>query len=196
MKNVNLLIIILALTVMSGCANSSALIKASSTNTCSDVFQETTKGRAIPAGFADMIMFASVKTHKPGAFSANDVHGTPGYRLLINIDGQSIHLQGTLSEENIHSRYLMEEAGDGIRYHFKNGFRLKAGTHRIVVASPDDGFAIERQMVLPEGISSELVLEPIYGKVAGKQRPGFYGVASFTEGLEGFTATLNGKPLQ
>jgi len=40
----------------------------------------------------------------------------------------------------------MEEAGEGIRYHFKYGFRLKAGSNRIVVASPADGFAIERQI--------------------------------------------------
>jgi len=196
MKKANLLVLMIAIAVTSGCANSSALIKASNASTRSDVFQETTKGRSIPAGIADMMIYASFKTHKPGAFSAKDVHGTPEYRLLINIDGQSIHLQGTLSEENIDSRLLMEEAGDGIRYHFKNGFRLKAGSHRIVVASPVDGFAIERQIVLPEGISSELVLEPIYGKVAGKQRPGFYGVASFSEGLEGFRVILNGKPVQ
>jgi len=196
MKKVNLLIITLALTVISGCANSSALLKASSTSTRSDVFQETIKGGSIPAGYADITVYASLKTHEPGAFSAKDVHGTPEYRLLINVDGQSTHLQGTLSEENIDSRRLMEEAGNGIRYRFKKSIRLKAGAHRIVVASPDDGFAVERQIALPEGISSELVLEPIYGKVPGKQRPGFYGVASFREGLEGFGVTLNGKPLQ
>ncbi|WP_026842952.1 hypothetical protein [Citrifermentans bremense] len=196
MKKINLLVLMVALTVTSGCANSSALIKASSTSSRKDVFQETTKGGSIPAGFADMMTYISFKTHKPGAFSAKDVHGTPEYRLLINIDGQSTQLQGSLSEENIDSRLLMEEAGNGIRYHFKKGFRLKAGAHRIVVASPDDGFAVEHQIVLPEGISSELVLEPIYGEVAGKPRPGFYGATRFSEGLEGFRVMLNGKPLQ
>jgi len=196
MKKAHLFVLMIAMAVTTGCANSSALIKTSNTSSRSDVFQETTKGRPIPAGRADMILYASVKTHKPGAFSKKDLHGTPEYCLLINIDGQSAHLQGSLSEENIDSRLLMEEAGDGVRYHFKSGFRLKAGSHRIVVASPDDGFAIERQIVLPEGISSELILEPIYGKVAGKQRPGFYGVTSFSEGPQGFQVILNGKPLQ
>lgn len=193
---VNLLIITIVLTMISGCANSSRLIKASSTSTRSDIFQETIKGEAIPTGYADMTIYASLKTHEPGAFSAKDVHGTSEYRLLINIDGQSTHLSGTLSEENIDSRRLMEEAGTGIRYRFKKSIRLKAGAHSIVVASPDDGFAVERQIVLPEGISSELVLEPIYGKISGKQRPGFYGAASFREGLEGVKVILNGKPLQ
>ena len=188
--------IMIALTVVSGCANSSALIRASSTSTRSDVFKEASKGESIPAGYADMTIYASLKTHKPGAFSAKDVHGTPEYRLLINIDGQSTRLQGSLSEENIDSRRLTEEAGDGIRYRFEKSFRLKAGSHRIVVASPHDGFAVDHQIVLPGGISTDLVLEPVYGKVPGKQRPGFYGVTSFREGLEGFKVILDGKPLQ
>lgn len=68
MKKARLLVLMIAMAVTSGCANSPALIKASSISSRSDVFQETTKGRPIPAGTADMMHYASVKTHKPGPF--------------------------------------------------------------------------------------------------------------------------------
>lgn len=195
MKKMNLLLLIMALIVISGCAESSALIKASSTSVRSDVFQELKDGGPIPLGYADLRIISSLKTHKPGIYSKNDIHGTHEYRLLINVDGQAVQLQGSLHEENIEPRGLRDpEAGEGIRYRFGRDLRLKAGTHKIVVAIPDDGLASEREITLSEG-KNNLVLEPIYGATPGKQRPGFYGVTSFKEGIKWFRLKLNGQDI-
>ena len=196
MKRKIILLPLLAITVTSGCAGSPELIRTSSVSTRSDVFQELQDGGSIPVGYADLRITSSLKTHKPGIYSSTDVHGTPEYRLLINIDGQAVQLQGNLYAEDIEPRGLRDpEAGEGIRYRFNKKLRLKTGTHKIVVAIPEDGIVVEREITLSEGRNNNLFLEPVYGSSTGKQRPGFYGVTSFKEGLKWFVVILNGKSL-
>ena len=195
MREMNVLLLIMALGVISGCAENSALIKASSMSVRSDVFQELKDGGPIPPGYADLRITTSLKTHKPGIYSEIDIHGTPEYRLLINVDGQAVLLHGSLQKENSEPQGLRDsEAGEGIRYQFNKKLRLNAGTHRLVVAFPDDGVAVEREITLPDGNNS-LVLEPHYGATPGKQRPGFNGSTSFSEGIKGFWIVLNGRPM-
>jgi hypothetical protein len=198
MKEITLLLLIMALLVISGCAKSPALIKASSTSVRSDVFQELKKGGPIPQGYADLRITSSLKTHKPGIypFEKTKSHGTTDYMLLLNIDGQALQIKGAVSEENFEPRTLRDpEAGDGIRYRLQKKVRLESGAHRLVVAIPNDGIAVEREINLVEGSNNSLVLEPLYGLVIGKQRPGFYGVTSFYQGIKGFRVNLNGKTL-
>jgi hypothetical protein len=196
MKIFNLSFLIMAVTFISGCANSSALIRTSSTSIRNDVFQESTDGGTIPAGHADLSIGFSVKTHKPGIYSVKDIHGTPDYKLLLNIDGQAVQLQGSLREENTEPRGLRDtEAGEGIRYQFTKNVRLKAGTHKIVIAIIEDEIAVARELVLADGSRNSLVLEPIYRTAPGKRRPGSYSVAGFQEGIRGLQVILNGKPM-
>ena len=196
MKKMNLILLITAVALVSGCADSSTLIKKSSSSLRGDVFEELTDGGTVPQGYADLRITSSLKTHKPGIYSAKDIHGTPDYRMLLNIDGQAVQLQGSLREENVEQRGLRdEEAGEGIRYLFEKKLRSKAGTHKIVIAIPADDLAVEREITLPEGSSNSLVLEPIYRGASVKRRPGFYGVKSFKEGIGGLRVLLNGKPI-
>jgi hypothetical protein len=184
-----------AVAIISGCAQSSALIKASSASVRSDVYHELTDGRPVADGYAGLSLSSSLKTHKPGVYSAKDIHGTPDYKLLLNIDGQVTEISGTLRDENLEPRGFRDpEAGEGIRYVFRKTVRLKTGTHRIVVVLPGDNIAIEREISLSQGINN-LVLEPVYGAVAAKRRPGFYGVTSFYEGIRGFSVIFNGRPI-
>lgn len=195
MKKTSLLLM-LSLMVLSGCAESSALIKANSTSLRTDVYEELTNGASAPQGYVDLRVTATLKTHKPGIYSASDIHGTPDYKLLLNIDGQAVLLRGNLQKENSEPMKLVDpEAGDGIRYRFSKNLRLKSGTHRIVVALPDDGIAVEREITLVEGNVSHLVVEPIYSTKPGKRRPGMYGTTSFTEGIRSLRVMLNGKEI-
>lgn len=196
MSRIKLLLLAIALTVVSGCSGSSALIKASSTSVRSDVFQELKDGGSIPLGYADLRISFSLKTHKLGIHSAKDVHGTPDYKLLLNVDGQAIQLQGSLIEENNEPHGLRDpEAGEGIRYRFSGNLRMKAGTHKVVIAIPADNIAVEREITLPEGSRNSLVLEPMYRTAPGKRSPGSYGVTSFYEGITGLMVVLNGKSI-
>lgn len=194
MNRVIFLLFAMVLMVVSGCAESSALIKANSISIRADIFEELTNGGLVPPGFTDLRITATLKTHKPGVYSAKDIHGTPDYKLLLNVDGQAVLLRGSLQNENSEPRGLVDpEAGDGIRYRFSKSLRLRAGTHRIIVAIPDDGIAVEREIALVEGNVNNLVLEPIYNKTPGKWRPEAYSKTSFKEGIRGVRLTLNGQ---
>ena len=195
MKKTSLLLM-LALMVLSGCAESSALIKSNSTSLRTDVYEELTNGASTPQGYVDLRITASLKTHKPGIYSASDIHGTPDYKLLLNIDGQAVLLRGNLQSENSESRGVVDpEAGDGIRYQFSKNLRLKSGTHKIVVALPDDEIAVAREITLVEGNMNNLVLEPIYSTKPGKRRLGTYSTTSFREGIRTFRLMLNGREI-
>lgn len=195
MKKTSLLLM-LSLMVLSGCAESSALIKANSTSLRTDVYEELTNGATAPQGYVDLRITATLKTHKPGIYSASDIHGTPDYKLLLNIDGQAVLLRGNLQSENSESRGVVDpEAGDGIRYQFSKNLRLKSGTHKIVVALPDDEIAVAREITLVEGNMNNLVLEPIYSTKPGKRRLGTYSTTSFREGIRTLRLMLNGREI-
>jgi hypothetical protein len=184
------------LAVTSGCATSPELIKVSNISTLSDVFRELSDGGAIPQGYADLRVVSSLKTHRPGLYSEKDPHGTAAYRLLVNVDGQAIRVGGITAEESSEPRSLRDpESGDGIRYRFDKRVRLKAGTHKIVVALLEDDVAVAREITLAAGSSNTLVLEPVYGATAMRMRPTAYTETSFTEGIKGLQAILNGRPL-
>ena len=195
MKRSAFVTIVVTLGIMAGCAGNRDLIKRMSTSTRQDMFQEVIEAGAPAPGYADLRIYSSLKTHKPGFYSEKDIHGKPDYKLLLNIDGQAVELLGATRTENSEARSLRDpEAGEGIRYQFTKKLRLKAGTHKVVIAIPADDLAVGREITLTEG-SNNLTLEPIYGGTSGKQCPGFYGISSFKEGIKWFRLVLNGKTL-
>jgi hypothetical protein len=188
---------IMAISLLSGCAESSSLIRADSGGIRTDIFEESPADGKAPQGYTDLRISASFKTHKPGSYSACNIHGTPEYRLLVNIDGQATFLSGSLKEEKIEPRGLRDpEAGEGMRYTFSKMIRLISGAHRIMVVVPEDNIMVARDITLDEERRNHLVLEPIYGLCTEKQLPGFHGVTNFNEGLKGFSVILNGKPIK
>ncbi|MBT1074249.1 hypothetical protein [Geobacter grbiciae] len=198
MQKAIFLALLLIAAMLSACAQNVELIKSASVTTRNDVFQELPEKVAIPPGYADLYIFASLKTHRPGVYpTEKKSHGTAEYMLLINIDGQATRIRGKLKEEESEPRFLRDpEAGEGIRYNFRKDVRLRAGPHRIAVAIPEDDIIIVNEVTLPEGSSNILLMEPVYGTTAMRRRPAFYGGTSFTQGVKGFKAYLNGRPLQ
>lgn len=191
-----LCLLLVAISLLSGCAESSALIKANSTSLRTDIFEEITNGGTAPQGYTELRITASLKTHKPGIYSSSDIHGTPDYKLLVNVDGQALILRGNLQQEKTEPMKLLDpETGEGIRYRFSKTLRMKTGAHKIVVALTDDGVAVERELVLNEGVVNSLSIEPVYSTKPGKRRPGSYSLTSFMEGVRSISLTLNNKEL-
>src|SRR3990170_460088 len=132
MKKKDLLFLAMAVTIISSCADNSALIRANSTSMRSDVFEELPDGGPVPPGYVALRIVSSLKTHEPDIYSVTDIHGTFAYQLLLNIDGQAVQLQGNLREERIEPHGIGDaEAGEGIRYRFSKKLRLRAGTHKV-----------------------------------------------------------------
>lgn len=187
--------LLLSTVLTCGCSAGREPIKAGSIGARTGVFREVTAGSPIPQGYADMQVVSSLKTHRQGVYPLRkDTHGTPDYALLLTIDGQTARIKGASIEENCEPRRLQDpEAGEGIRYAFRTVVRLKAGTHTVIVASPDDEATVEQEISLAEGSSNSLVLEPIYGPAAQRGLPTYYGPTSFLGGINGFRMVLNGK---
>lgn len=195
MKLGKMFLLALVLTIVSGCAESSALIKANSTSVRTDIFEELLSNTGAPEGYCDLRITSTFKTHKPGIYSTSDIHGTSDYKLLVNIDGQAVLLQGSLRNEKSDPIKLVDpKAGDGVRYRFSKNVRLKSGTHKIIVALPDDEIAVEREIVLTDGKVHHLVVEPVYSSAPGKRRPGV-STTSFKQGMRTIRLTLNDENL-
>lgn len=196
MIKMKMLMLAMSLTVASGCAENSALIKASSTSVRTDIFEEATSWGSTPKGLAELRITTTLKTHRPGVHSALDTHGTSDYKLLVNIDGQAATLRGSLQKENSEPGNQVDpEAGDGIRYRFSKIVRLKPGPHTVVVAVPDDEVVVAKEITLSEGATSDLVLKPIYCITLEKKRLEPYCTTHFLKGLSGIRLELNGKTL-
>ncbi len=187
---------IIAFATLSGCAGTAELARTASLPTRQDVFVEKHQGQPLPSGYAELRIESSLKTHKPGIYSEKDIHGTPGYTLLINIDGQVTELSGNPRPERRESVGLRDpEAGDGMRYRFTQTLYVKAGVHRMVIALPADTIAIEREIVLSEGSRNTFVLEPGYGTMPPRSRPWNYSVTDFKGGIRSLRAVLNDEAI-
>jgi len=73
--------VLMSLGILAGCAGNKELIRTASTGTNQKVFQELGENLQPAApGYVDLRIYASLKTHHPGAYSASDIHGTPYYK--------------------------------------------------------------------------------------------------------------------
>ena len=103
----------------------------------SDVFQELKDGGSNSGWICGLAHSLLAQDPQAGLYSSTDVHGTPEYRLHVNIDAQEVQLQGNLYAEKIEPRGLWDpEAGEGIRYRFNKKLRLKAGPHKVRCGHP------------------------------------------------------------
>jgi len=195
-KTILALTIATTLGILAGCSGNRELIKSMGTSRNQSVFQEIDENAPPAHGYADLRVYSSLKTHKPGIYSRNDIHGTQDYLLLLNIDGHALTLKGCMSEEGSEARAMGDpEEGDGIRYQFRKRLRVKGGVHRVFAALPADGLVAEGEVIIYEGENSSLTIEPVYGSVPGKQRPGRYGLTSFRDGIKSIRLLLNGKSI-
>jgi hypothetical protein len=187
-------ILLLVTVSVAGCAESSAMIKHEMKNPQTVIFEESTTGEALTQGETVLSVISSVKTHAPRPSIVRDTHGTDEFRMLVRIDGQTVSLKGdAISEKNASFELNDPENGSGIRYRFSTKMRLKAGVHRIVVALPDDGVTVERDVELIAGKAHTLVVQPVYANKVGKPRLGVASKTSFKEGIRTFELLLDGE---
>jgi len=187
---------LLVVGVVAGCAGRQAPVELLSASSNQNVFQEVDTSEPPSQGYLDVYLSFSVKTHKRGAFAKTDTHGTADYSLVVTIDGQKLVLHGLVQQENSEPQGLVDpEAGDGVRYRFSTKLRLKAGSHKIVIALPADGIAVTRGITLAEGRLNTVLLEPIYGSVPGMRSPRDFNACSFRQGVRGLRLTLNGREI-
>lgn len=188
----NLALLALAAVLMGGCAAKPKLVSPG-TSGRTDVVRVVQKGSAPEKGIADLRVLLSVKTHKPGIYSADDPHGTADHKLHLNFDGHAIDVAGTMAAENVEPAGPRDaEGGDGVRYTFDAHLRLTAGSHIVVISLPADEVVVARELTLPEGHNT-LVLEPVYRASAGQGLATYPGASSFKEGISSLRVIVNGR---
>lgn len=200
MKRSLVLALLILVPAFGACTSMRDSIKSRNVGIREDVFNELTEKTPIPEGYADIRILVSLKMHQPGYYLLdNKTHGTPDYTLLINIDGQAVRFKAALKEEGIEpGTPSTPEAGEGIRYLFERNLRLKAGVHKLFVALPEDGVAVEKEIALQDGSDNNLELEPVYHSAKKKGiRDSVYieGDPSFYKGVRGLVVIFNDQTL-
>jgi len=69
MNRITISILVVTLGLMVGCGTAGKTIIAKSQSERADVFQEISATEAIPAGYADLMIRASIKTHVEGYYA-------------------------------------------------------------------------------------------------------------------------------
>lgn len=181
----------LCIALLAGCAGSLGSQAAISSK--SDVFSTVKENMPIPAGSSELNISASLKTHKEFDCPINlrHAHGTPDYRLVLNIDGQSLPLDSTLKDENLTGTAIGNpEQGEGVRYTFRQRLAIPPGEHRIIISLPGESIAIERTIIVDTGFNT-LAIEPVYQRKKGMRQG--KTAEDFHEGIKGLRTILNGN---
>jgi hypothetical protein len=173
-----------------GCSVTSKTITAKSQGERTDVFREVTEGDPIPAGYADVIIKANIKTHIEGYYageSKKTVHGKPAYPFLINIDGQAAlwDAPGVSDRKPAYGKdgktSLDPEAGEGMKYLLEKKVRLAAGTHSVFLGLSEEPYHAATEIVVKDGGSYILEFKPLYRyKLLPARIPSFFqGISSY-----------------
>jgi hypothetical protein len=184
-------------TMLAGCAGNAEIVKRAESSLREDVGKIISTAKPPEKSFADLTIRASLKTHLAGIFPLReDLHGTADYQLLVNMDGQPLKFSGNCFAEDTSSPSNRNpEAGMGTRCRFQSHVRVKAGSHRIIVALPYDKVAVEREITLEDSTDNLLEVTPTYYPDRRPNGPGKGGAASFKEGISGVELSLNGNTL-
>jgi len=159
------------LAILLGCGATAKMITARSQSDRVDIFQEISGGEPIPAGYADLVIKASIKTHLVGYYgdeSIESAHGKEFYPYLINIDGQAVHwnVQGKRHELPVKvdgTTSRDPEAGTGMKYVLEKRVRLAAGMHKVFFGLPEEPYYAIADIALKSGESHTLEFKPKYG---------------------------------
>jgi hypothetical protein len=189
--------LLLAGIILTGCARNAELVKRAGNTERGGICAVISPAKPPEMGFADLTIWASLKTHEvSGVPMLKDLHGSPDYHLLVNIDGQALRVSGEcFTEDASFQSKRHPESGMGMRYRFQAHVRLRTGAHRIIVAFPYDNVATEREIILEDSTDNLLEVMPSYFSDRRQQGPGSAGATSFREGISGVELSMRGKPL-
>ncbi len=169
MRLLSVLGVFLSFFVLYSCTGISDEIKAKSTSTRNDVFQEIGTKYPVPKGFADIIIKSQIKTSLNGciAYEAKDsFDGQPQYSFLFNVDGQAAlwNVDGKKENTPLYDAWgsRTHDGGEGIRYVLEKNIRVAAGAHRIFFALPGDKYYKKVEVAVKDGEQLVLEFNPIY----------------------------------
>lgn len=190
--------VVLMLAVLSGCGAAARTIAARSTSDKYDVFTEVSSNEAAPAGYADVLITANIKTHLEGFYkgeSKASSHGKEAYPFLFNIDGQAVLWKAEGKKHELPS-YIDgktshdPDAGEGIKYTLNKKIRLRAGSHKLFFGLPEDDYYREVVINVKEGEALTLAFNPVYKYKTLPTR-----IPTYMKGVSDYDMLVNGNPV-
>jgi hypothetical protein len=177
-------------TVLAGCMTTSQFMTAKSQTARNDAFSDADEKGAIPNGYADVEISASIKTHVEGYYpleSKDSLHGKKGYPFVLNIDGQAVVWKVDGREESIPIYFEKggrnPEGGTGVKYEIRKKIRLAAGSHRVFFGLPAEDYYRDFDVTLTAGRTYALTFEPVYKqRIPNLQR--IPDIRRFTNGFD------------
>ena len=180
--------------VLAGCGAAAKMISLKSQSERTDIFKEVTGSEAIPAGYADVIIRANIKTHLEGYYigeSKKSAHGKPDYPFLVNIDGQAA-LWKVKGKKHQLPKYVDgktsrdSEAGEGMKYVLEKRLRLAAGSHKVFLGLSEESYSTMTEVTVREQGLYVLEYIPDYKY---KKRP--TRIPSFLAGFSKYDSSLS-----
>lgn len=171
MKNfIPFLVVITVMTVSVGCGATAREITKMSQSEKTGVFNEVISEGPAPAGYADVVIKASLKTPLAGYYpleSKRSARGRAVYPFLMNIDGQAVQWQVEgqkhLLPEYVYGRTSHDpEAGEGMKYMLEKKVRLAAGSHKVFLGVPEESQFTMTDISVTSGGSYMLEFKPEY----------------------------------
>ena len=188
-RHTNLMILLAIVITLAGCGATAKEIARMSQSERTDVFTEIVSEGPIPAGYADMIIRASLKTPLAGYYpleSKRTSHGKEIYPFLVNIDGQAVLWQ-VEGRKNLLPEYVdgktsrNPEAGEGMKYVLEKKVRLASGSHKVFFGLPDEQYYTTVDVSLRSGGLCVVELKPVYRYKTVPTR-----IPSFLKGVDTF----------
>jgi hypothetical protein len=182
-----------------GCSATSKTMAAKSQSERTDVFQEIAGAGPIPAGHAEVVIKAALKTHLVDYYageSKESAHGNESYPFLMNIDGQAVlwNVPGAVDSKPAFSPdgtiSRDPEARDGMQYLLEKKIRLLAGQHTVFFGLPGDNYFVQANITVKEGESATLEYKPVYRYKTMPTR-----ISTFMKGFSHYDVTLNGDKI-
>jgi hypothetical protein len=188
---------VLLVALLTGCGAAAKIIISKSQSEVTDVFREVAAGEVIPAGYAEIVIRAEIKTHLEGYYigeSGGSVHGKGSYPFLVNIDGQAARWEapGARDTRPAYDRdgktSRDPEAGDGMKYLLERKLRLAAGHHNVFLGLPQENYCVEAGITVQSGETTVMEYKPVYRYKTLPTR-----IPSFLRGLSHYELSVNGK---
>jgi len=190
MRTLVIIVSIVALASMTGCASNKNLIVKASISSRQDIFQEAQPMQATP-GKAVLKVEFTVKNFKARFINSYFKHTDPPYTAVLNIDGQSTLLSDKPVLEDLPGDFKENpEVGIGWKYNFKKTLLLQPGKHHVSIAIPISEVIIEKEIYLKEG-NNILTLLPIYNTPVTR----YQKYARFSTGLRGISVKQNNQDI-
>ena len=168
-KQTKLMILAIGI-ILTGCSTATKEIVRMSQGERAGIFIEVVSEGPVPAGYADLVIRASLKTPLAGYYaleSKGSAQGKAVYPFLINIDGQAALWQ-VEGRTHVRPEYVDDktsldpEAGEGMKYILEKKVRLAAGSHKVFLGLPSEPYDTTADISVKSGVLYVLEFKPDY----------------------------------